>query len=128
MTIQTTNGIEIKVATSYEADYSDVLSSSYYFSYTITITNTNDFPAQLIARHWIIIDAAFNHKEVQGAGVVGQQPILAPGTSYTYSSACDLRTSIGKMIGHYHFKNLLNNTIFEADIPVFVLHYPAINN
>ncbi|ODS90721.1 MAG: Co2+/Mg2+ efflux protein ApaG [Comamonas sp. SCN 65-56] len=73
----------------------------YSFAYTITITNVGEMAAQLIARHWIIRDAGGGVQEVKGLGVVGQQPLLAPGEAFEYTSGCRLRTASGSMHGSY---------------------------
>ena len=73
----------------------------YGFAYTITVHNTGEVPAQLISRHWVINDARGHTEEVKGLGVVGQQPLLAPGESFQYTSGCRLRTPSGTMHGSY---------------------------
>jgi ApaG protein len=128
MSVSVSNGIKIQVTTSFEPSFSNVIENNYYFSYTITITNYNNFSVQLLRRYWLIIDAFFHHREVDGEGVVGQQPVILPSESYSYSSACDLRAPIGKMLGHYLFKNTYSHQTFEATIPAFVLCYPEVNN
>jgi len=92
----------------------------YAFAYTVTITNTGDVPAQLISRHWVIVDARGLREEVKGLGVVGQQPLLRPGEAFQYTSSCRLRTSSGTMHGSY-FCVAEDGTRFEADIALFVL-------
>lgn len=92
----------------------------YAFSYTVTITNTGEVPAQLIARHWIIEDARGQIEEVKGLGVVGQQPLLRPGESFQYSSGTRLTTPRGTMRGAY-FCVAEDGTRFDALIPEFTL-------
>ena len=92
----------------------------YGFAYTITVHNTGEVPAQLIARHWIISDARGHTEQVKGLGVVGQQPLLAPGESFQYTSGCRLRTPTGTMHGSY-FCVAVDGERFEAEIPMFVL-------
>ena len=92
----------------------------YGFSYTITITNTGESPAQLISRHWFITDAAGHTEEVKGLGVVGHQPLLKAGESFQYTSGCRLRTASGTMRGSY-FCVAEDGERFEAPIPLFVL-------
>ena len=92
----------------------------YGFSYTITITNTGESPAQLISRHWFITDAAGHTEEVKGLGVVGHQPLLRAGESFQYTSGCRLRTASGTMRGSY-FCVAEDGERFEAPIPLFVL-------
>ena len=92
----------------------------YAFAYTVTLTNTGDMAAQLISRHWIIVDANGLNEEVKGLGVVGQQPLLRPGESFQYTSGCRLRTASGTMHGSYFFVGE-EGTRFEVPIPLFVL-------
>ncbi|MDB5883850.1 MAG: ApaG domain protein [Polaromonas sp.] len=92
----------------------------YGFSYTVTVTNTGDVAAQLIARHWIISDANGLNEEVKGLGVVGQQPLLKPGESFQYTSGSRLRTPSGTMHGSY-FCVAEDGERFETVIPLFVL-------
>ena len=96
----------------------------FRFSYTITITNTGEGAAQLIARHWWITDARGHCEQVQGLGVVGQQPLLQPGASFQYTSGCQLRTPTGSMRGHYFFV-AEDGDRFEVEIPLFVLDASA---
>ncbi len=96
----------------------------YSFAYTVTVTNTGDAAAQLVARHWIICDASGLREEVQGLGVVGQQPLLRPGESFEYTSGCRLRTPSGTMHGSYFFV-AEDGTRFDAAIPLFVLEATA---
>jgi len=92
----------------------------YSFSYTITITNAGEVPAQLISRHWIITDASGHTEEVKGLGVVGHQPLLKPGEAFQYSSGCRLRTPSGSMHGSY-FCVAEDGERFEAEIAAFAL-------
>jgi ApaG protein len=92
----------------------------YGFAYTVTITNTGEVAAQLIARHWVISDARGHTEEVKGLGVVGQQPLLKPGESFQYSSGSRLRTPSGTMHGSYFFV-ADDGERFEVAIPMFVL-------
>lgn len=93
----------------------------YGFAYTVTITNTGQVAAQLISRHWEIVDANGLVEEVKGLGVVGHQPLLKPGESFQYSSGSRLRTPTGAMHGTY-FCVAEDGERFEALIPMFVLH------
>ena len=92
----------------------------YGFSYTVTVTNTGEVPAQLISRHWVISDANGHTEEVKGLGVVGQQPLLKPGEAFQYTSGSRLRTASGTMHGSY-FCVAEDGKRFEAAIPLFVL-------
>lgn len=92
----------------------------YAFAYTVTITNVGEVAAQLISRHWVIVDANGLSEEVKGLGVVGQQPLLRPGEAFEYTSGSRLRTASGTMHGSY-FCVAEDGTRFEAEIALFVL-------
>jgi ApaG protein len=95
----------------------------YVYSYTITIANQGDEAAQLISRHWHIRDARDKLQEVQGVGVVGEQPHLAPGESFTYTSGVVLETETGIMQGTYQMR-APGGDMFDAEIPAFALVPP----
>ena len=97
----------------------------FVFAYHITIRNTGTVPAQLISRHWIITDADGDVQEVKGLGVVGHQPLLAPGQEFTYTSGCALTTAVGTMRGSYQM-TAEDGTQFEAQIPEFALAIPRV--
>ena len=101
-------------------EQSDVESGQHAFAYTITIRNTGDVTAQLIARHWIITDANGHVQEVRGLAVVGHQPLLKPGESFEYTSWTRLATPHGTMQGTY-FCMTEDAHPFEAPIPEFGL-------
>ena len=112
--------IDIEVKTAYVAEQSEPSRNQYVFAYTITVTNRSDAAAQLISRHWIITDADDNVQEVKGLGVVGRQPLLAPGESFEYTSWTRLQTPQGTMRGTY-FCMTEDARPFEAPIPEFGL-------
>jgi ApaG protein len=111
---------EVAVTTQYIAEQSDPEEDSYAFAYTITVNNTGQIPAQIISRHWVIVDALGHTEEVKGLGVVGHQPLLKPGESFQYSSGCRLRTPSGTMHGSY-FCVAEDGERFEAPVALFVL-------
>ena len=111
---------EVSVTSQYIAEQSDPQEDSYAFAYTITVNNTGTVPAQLISRHWVIVDALGHTEEVKGLGVVGHQPLLKPGESFQYSSGCRLRTPTGTMHGSY-FCVAEDGERFEAPVALFVL-------
>jgi ApaG protein len=113
----------VSVKTQYLADQSDPDRSSYVFAYTITIRNTGQIPAQLISRHWIIVDANDHTEEVRGLGVVGHQPFLRPGEQFEYTSGTAIRTPQGSMSGSY-FCVAEDGEQFETKIAEFVLTLP----
>ncbi len=111
---------QVSVTSQYVADQSDPADAVYAFAYTITVSNTGITPAQLISRHWIIVDANGHTEEVKGLGVVGHQPLLKPGESFQYSSGCRLRTPTGTMHGSY-FCVAEDGERFDVPIDLFVL-------
>jgi len=112
--------IQIDVLPQYVAEQSDPLHEVFAFAYTITVTNTGRVPAQLIARHWIIQNELGHTEEVKGLGVVGQQPLLAPGEPFQYSSGCRLKTASGTMHGSLFFV-AADGHRFDVPIDTFVL-------
>ncbi len=110
----------VSVQTQFLPDQSEPGEPMYAFAYIITVRNTGEVAAQLIARHWIIQDARGHTEEVKGLGVVGQQPLLQPGEAFQYTSGCRLRTSSGTMHGSY-FCVAEDGARFEAPIALFVL-------
>ena len=114
-------GVKVSVETFYQQDYSNPLQSEFMFAYRITIENHNGFPVKLHSRHWHIFDAAGTGQEVEGEGVVGQQPVLKPGELYEYESACNLNSEIGSMHGTYLFVREADGGSFEVQIPRFEL-------
>jgi ApaG protein len=117
--------ITITPKTQYLADQSDEAADRYVFAYTITIRNTGTATAQLISRHWIITDANGKVQEVKGLGVVGEQPQLAPGESYEYTSGAAIATPVGTMRGSYQMV-AEDGTKFDAPIPEFTLSIPRV--
>ncbi len=93
----------------------------HYFSYQITIKNLTPHPAKLISRFWKIWESGGKIEHVNGLGVVGLQPVIEPGTSFTYTSGCPLTTNLGQMSGHYSFTNLETKENFLVKIPPFQL-------
>ena len=117
--------IRIQVATTYVDDESEPDSDRYVFAYTITISNNGQVPAQLISRHWIITDANGKVQEVNGDGVVGEQPKLKPGEEFRYSSGAVLETPVGAMQGLYRME-ADGGISFDALIAPFTLAVPGL--
>ncbi|MCC7041839.1 MAG: Co2+/Mg2+ efflux protein ApaG [Burkholderiales bacterium] len=115
--------IAVEPKAAYLADESDPAQDKYVFSYTIKITNAGDVGVTLVGRHWIITDADHKVREVDGLGVVGQQPELKPGESFEYTSGASLTTAVGTMRGTYRLR-ADDGTTFEAPIPPFTLSIP----
>lgn len=109
----------------YVAEQSDPAINRHVFAYAVTITNTGNVPAQLISRHWVITDADGRVQEVRGLGVVGHQPLLAPGESFEYTSGCQLATPVGTMKGCYQM-TAEDGVQFETPIAEFVLSMPRV--
>ncbi len=115
----TTKGIEITVETFYRADMSQP--GEFMFAYRITLENHNHFSVQLMRRHWEIFDSIGDKRRVDGGGVIGKQPVLAPGETFQYMSGCNLKSEMGKMWGSYTMLNLDTMREFEVTIPGFDL-------
>jgi ApaG protein len=113
----------VTVRTQYLEDQSNPDASQYLFAYAVTIKNTGSVTAQLISRHWLITDANDQVQEVRGLGVVGHQPLLAPGEQFEYTSGTSLATPQGTMRGIY-FCVAEDGEQFESKTPEFVLSLP----
>lgn len=123
-----TEGIEIRVETFYQADYSKPVLNEYMFAYRITIENHNQFSVKLLKRQWKIFDSNGEQREVEGEGVIGEQPVIKPNEQFNYVSGCNLKTEMGKMEGIYEMQNLNNLQLFNVIIPEFEMIAPAKNN
>ncbi|MDH5670807.1 MAG: Co2+/Mg2+ efflux protein ApaG [Myxococcales bacterium] len=119
----TTQGIVVSVESRYLPEHSEPASERYVFSYTIRIVNQGKETAQLRRRHWHIMHGDGHKEEVEGPGVVGEQPRLEPGTGFEYTSGCVLRTPHGTMHGQYKMQRP-DGSFFEAEIPAFSLSAP----
>lgn len=113
----------MSVVSEYAPERSRPDEKHWFFLYTITISNHSDVTVQLVSRHWVITDGNGHVEEVRGPGVVGEQPVLAPGESFTYTSGCPLRTPFGKMEGTYQMVTA-DAQRFEARIAPFTLSEP----
>lgn len=128
MSVKVSQGIKIKVETSYLSEYSKPAVNHFLFSYRITIENQNPFAVQLLRRHWYIKDSTSAMRQVEGEGVVGQMPVIESGTIYSYESGCNLTSDIGSMRGTYTFLRLSDDSNFDAEIPEFNLCAPWKSN
>ncbi len=115
--------IDISVRTRFLPEQSDINATRFAFEYTITMENIGAVSATLISRHWWIVDAENVTQEVRGLGVVGQQPLLAPGEQFAYTSGCVISTAVGTMKGSYQW-TAADGVEFRVEIPVFVLSMP----
>lgn len=122
--IQLSDTINVHVKTRYLSEQSRPDQSRYVYAYTITIANNGPSPTQLISRHWIISDEKDQIKEIKGPGVIGEQPVIQPGKSHTYSSGVVMETAVGTMAGSYQMQTL-DGEHFDATIPTFTLIQPS---
>jgi ApaG protein len=118
-----TRGVRVHVESEYAAERSQPSQNQWFFLYTITIANEGTETVQLLTRHWIITDAAGRVEEVRGPGVVGKQPTLKAGDSFTYTSGCPLGTPFGVMQGTYQMVTE-GGEHFDATIAPFTLSEP----
>jgi len=119
-----TQGVKISVETTYQDDYSNHGNEHFMFAYRINIENLTDHTIQLKRRQWFIFDSNGTQREVEGEGVVGQQPVLHPGDMHSYVSGCQLSTDMGSMRGNYLMQRLSDDSEFSVEIPEFELVVP----
>ena len=122
-----TREVKVSVETMYQGGTSPFHEQEHVFAYRISIMNLGDATVKLLRRHWYIVDSAVK-RDVEGEGVVGQQPVLEPGESHVYISACNLSSEMGKMYGTYLFERVVDGELFEVIIPEFKLIVPFRNN
>ena len=123
MSDTTTRGIRIQVRSEFLPERSSPRDNSYLFQYHVRISNTGGETAQLVARDWIITNAEGEVERIKGPGVIGEQPVLAPGSSYEYTSFCPLKTAVGSMHGSYQMVTP-DGDRFDAEIAPFTLAVP----
>ena len=124
MITEITHGVKVSVETFYQQEYSSPAQYHYVFTYKIRIENFSNYTVQLLRRHWFIYDANGTLREVEGEGVVGQQPVLEPGQEHEYVSGCNLKTELGKMKGTYLMERVMDGERFDVNIPEFVMAAP----
>ncbi len=120
---ETTRSITVFVEPQFLENQSKPDEGTYVWSYTIVVRNIGQETVKLLTRHWIITDAIGRKQEVRGSGVIGEQPVLKPGTQFQYTSGCPLNTSSGVMEGSYGMINEKGEQ-FEIAIPAFSLDSP----
>ena len=122
-----TRQIVVRVRSNFEEEHSSPEEHYYFWSYHIEIENTGAEPVQLRARYWRITDGRGVVQEVRGPGVVGEEPVIAPGECYRYTSGAPLQTSSGFMEGHYEMEDSAGQR-FQARIPLFSLDSPYVEH
>lgn len=124
----TTNGIKVTVQPTYLEKHSRPAQFHFAHAYVVTIENQSEEKVQLMRRHWFIHDSTGTVRQVEGEGVVGEQPVLFPGQSHQYTSWCPLSTEVGKMHGTFTMQYAKNRKLFKIAIPEFQLIAPSILN
>jgi ApaG protein len=119
-----TRGVIVRVKPQYLPEQSDPDARRWVWAYHIEVVNASAETVQLISRHWIITDATGRVEEVQGPGVVGEQPTLRPGAAFAYASGCPLPTPSGSMVGRYMMITDAGER-FDVAVPAFSLDLPA---
>lgn len=125
MVTEVTAGIKVSVETFYQQAHSNPMQSHFVFAYRITIHNESGEVVRLKRRHWHIVDSDGTRREVEGEGVVGEQPYLGIGETYRYVSGCNLNTEIGKMFGTYLMERSGDKKLFYVRIPQFLMVVPC---
>jgi ApaG protein len=120
-----TRGIVVRVVVSYLPEQSEPQRGRWFWAYHVRIENEGRQAVQLLTRHWVITDGRGARHSVEGEGVVGEQPMIAPGASFDYVSGCPLATPSGAMQGTYHMIGE-DGAAFDVDIPKFALLAPAV--
>jgi ApaG protein len=120
-----TRDIVVRVSVSYLPEQSEPQRGRWFWAYHIRIENEGPVTVQLLTRHWIITDGRGARHSVEGEGVVGEQPLIEPGTSFDYVSGCPLSTPTGSMQGSYHMIGE-DGAAFDVVIPKFALSAPAV--
>ena len=121
----TTRGIEVTVEPAFSEERSALESGAYFWTYTIEIVNNGTETVQLLNRYWRIVDARGKTFEVEGPGVVGEQPVLDPGEAFRYTSGVPLETSSGMMSGTYEMTTRTGERFF-CEVPAFSLDSPGV--
>ena len=124
MVTEITQGIRVTVETEYQPAYSSPSQHHHVFTYRVTIENQGEYTIQLKRRHWHIVDAGYAPREVEGEGVVGNQPILEPGMNHHYVSGCNLKSGVGKMYGTFLMERVVDGMTFKVRIPEFHMAAP----
>jgi len=121
MDVAITNGIKITVISRFEPKHSSINESRYVFSYNIKIQNESDYTIKVLRRHWYILDSNCNKREVQGDGIVGEQPIIRPGDYHEYTSWCPFNSEIGMMSGFLTVRREIDQELLDIMVPDFTM-------
>ena len=125
MKTEVTSGIKVSVETFFQPTHSSPGHNHFVFAYRITIENETEQTVRLKRRHWFVIDSNNTKREVEGEGVVGEQPVIPPGEIYRYVSGCNLTTEMGKMYGTYLMESQNDKNLFYVKIPEFCMIVPS---
>lgn len=128
MVTATTEGVRVSVETEYQPKYSSPEKMHHVFTYRIVIENNSSYTIQLLRRHWVIYDGIGTIREVEGEGVIGQQPVLEPGQKHEYVSGCNLKSGMGKMRGEYLMERQIDGKEYFVHIPEFHMVVPFLLN
>ncbi|OAV43784.1 Co2+/Mg2+ efflux protein ApaG [Lewinella sp. 4G2] len=131
MATLTTNEVTVTADSAYQDQYSEPVRNQFVFSYRIQVRNVSGRPVQLLARRWTVISGTGERKQVEGEGVVGQQPIIQPGQTYEYTSWVQFETAVGAMEGSYIMARedrRGREQLFEVEVPRFVHVAPEVLN
>jgi ApaG protein len=119
-----TKNVRVTVEPRFLEERSDPEERRFFWAYTVEIENSGPAPVQILARHWIITDQNGRREDVRGVGVVGEQPVIGPGASFSYTSGCPLATPSGVMVGTYQAIDG-DGELFTVEIPAFSLDLPG---
>lgn len=123
-----TEGIRVNVRTAYIKDESSPKHNYYVFAYQVEIINESAYSVQLLSREWHIVNGVGHRRIVQGEGVVGKQPHIAPGETHRYVSGSHFQTPLGRMSGFYSMVRKVDGTVIDVQIPPFTMMVPYLNN
>ena len=122
---ETTRGVTVRVSVTFLPEQSEPARGRWFWAYHVRVENGGHSAVQLVSREWTISDGRGGRHEVQGEGVVGEQPVIEPGASFDYVSGCPLNTPTGWMEGQYHMA-AADGSSFAAAIPRFPLVAPTV--
>jgi ApaG protein len=124
MVTEITEGIRITVKPIFKPEFSNCEDNHYIFSYKVIIENETNFSIQLLKRCWSIFDTSGEYSVVEGKGVVGEIPVIAPGEMYEYESNCKLTTDMGRMHGYFMMERKTDGKLLKVNIPAFEMYVP----